>query len=369
MINIFDVSNIVYSGHYGSVANSKPKTVCGFPTGGLFKLFGMIASNIYNSSIALAFDGDSIIKKELLPEYKANRLPNYSVYAEIELAKELLAMCNIPILYDSKSEADDFIYSLCYNIALLSSEMEEVTIYSDDRDLSCCVTPSTCIHNVTAQGKSIDFKNFSQRVVKNTEIPYNSILLYKLFYGDVSDNYSGKSFTGITFDVLFSELDAALEPLIQEGVACNIHYADFDVLQNIVDNTEYLSDDIKAELLKAARIVYPFKVQVGDMDITTLINKRRIGEMKNYETYRAMNIFSVNDINIAKFRAICKTLGVPIHGASAVDKDKEIMDLLYLRGKELSSGDFMVAKAKQKEHREEPTTLLTMEFPDEIFKG
>lgn len=365
MINILDVSNIIYGGHYGSTASSRPKTVCGFPTGGLYKLFGLIASNIYNCDFALAFDGDSILKKELLPEYKAGRIPNYSVYAEIEMAKELCTMCNIPILYDPKYEADDFIYSLCFYISMLSMERQRMTIYSDDRDLACCIAPNISIHNVTTQGKAIDFDSFSDRVVDKMKLPYNSILLYKLFHGDKSDNYKGSYFPSVSFDVLFSELDEALKPLLEEGLGINLYYSHYDALAAVLNDIPYLHDE-KEQILRAARIVYPYLLDYSNVPFNELQQSCASGNMKLYNAYSNLKVFGRNDININKFIRICKTLSVPCHGTSAVDKDKEIMDLLYLRGQELSSGDFMVAKAAHKTHKESSGSLLTMRFPDEL---
>lgn len=362
MISVLDVSNIIYSGHYGNFSNAKPRTVSGFPVGGLFKLFGLIASNLTISDFALAFDGDQILKKELLPEYKANRIPNYSVYAEIELAKELCSMCNIPILFNKQYEADDLIYSLCLYVSILSDECDKIQIYSDDRDLSCCVSPNIELRNVTPQGKFIDFKNFTDRVVPKAKIPYNSILLYKLFNGDRSDNYKGKDFLSVTFDVLFSEIESNLKPLIEEGVAVNNYYSNYDVLKTILNETSYIPSHIKKEILEAARIVYPYVLELSDIPFIDIRYQCTSGELKNYLAYKYLNIFSKNDINMPKFLSICKTLGVPCVGANQVDKDKDLIDLIYLRGQELSSGEFMVKKAKHKQHQEETKTLLTMEF-------
>lgn len=368
MITVLDISNIIYGGHYGSTSSMRPRSVCGFPTGGLFKLFGLLASNLSTSDFALAFDGDSIIKKELLPEYKANRLPNYSVYAEIELAKELCSLCNIPILFDSKYEADDFIYTLCFYVSMLSNERERITIYSDDRDLACCVAPNISLRNATTNGRYIDFENFSDRVIDKAKIPYNSLLLHKLFYGDSSDNYKGKSFPSTSFDILFSDLHSSLKPLIDEGLAINLHYSNYDVLSAVLNDVSYLEED-KKSILQSARIVYPYILDYSDVPFRDLHNSCSSGNLKLYTAYSHLNVFSKNDINMNKFLSVCKTLGVPCHGISAVDKDKEIMDLLYLRGQELSSGDFMVAKAKHKPHVEDSKPLLTMEFPDELSEG
>lgn len=365
MISILDVSNIIYGGHYGSTASARQKSVCNFPIGGLYKLFGIIASNLSTSDFALAFDGDSIIKKELLPEYKANRIPNYSVYAEIEMAKELCTWCNIPILFDAKYEADDFIYTLCFYISKLSSERERITVYSDDRDLACCISPNIVLHNVTTNGRCIDFENFTDRVKDDVKLPYNSILLYKLFYGDTSDNYKGKSFPSTSFNILFSDLDSALKPLIDEGLAINLHYSNYDVLTAVLNDAAYLSED-KQAILQAARIVYPYVLDFADIPFNDLRQSCYSGKLKLYTAYSHLNVFSKNDINMGKFLSVCKTLGVPCHGTATVDKSKEIMDLLYLRGQELSSGDFMVAKAKHKPHVESSTPLLNMEFPDEL---
>lgn len=368
MISILDVSSIIYGGHYGTVANGRASMVNGFPVGGLWKLFGIIASNMSTSDFALAFDGDKILKKELLPEYKANRVPNYSIYAEIEMAKELCSLCNIPIIFDSQYEADDSIYSLCYYISLLSQEAERMTIYSDDRDLACCVTKAISVHNVTTQGRHIDFSNFKERAVNGFNLPYNMILPYKLFTGDASDNYRGSTFTGITMDMMFSEIDNKVQSFIADGWFMDINYSDYDIFANIVKEISYLSTDTVEDILTKARIVYPYIREVGNIPFETIFEDVYSGKSKLYQGYRNLNVFDSGNIDLHKFVSICKTLGVPCHGSNKVSKDKEIADLLYLRGKELSSGDFMVSKAISRK-KDEPAKnqLLTMEIPNELF--
>ena len=89
---VLDVSNIVFGGHYGS----PDYQVMGMPLGGVRKLMGVINSMIMRDDIVLCFDGSKTIKKELMPEYKAGRVPNYAVLEQLDLLKEMLLECNIP---------------------------------------------------------------------------------------------------------------------------------------------------------------------------------------------------------------------------------------------------------------------------------
>lgn len=267
MKTIIDVSSVVYSGHHG-----RPNLrMQGFPIGGIYSLLRLIASEVQRSDIVLCFDGGDILKKELLPTYKAGRVPDYSVAAQIDVLKELLTGCDIPFYHDPKYEADDLIYSVCCAFDELG-EKESIQILSDDRDISCNVTSQCSLFPVSTNGACIDKENFSERVVKGEYVPYNTILLWKIFHGDTSDHYKGIKIPGLDFESVAETYIEMLEPLIGPQGFSEMAYASYEVFEAFL--SEY-SDKISAEdmeKLKAqARIVYPYRVNVYKEDRDALI--------------------------------------------------------------------------------------------------
>lgn len=362
---IIDVSSVIYGGHNGA-----DRRIKGFPIGGIRKLFGIINAGLSSSDFALCFDGGEIIKKELLPTYKAGRVPDYSVIAQIDLLKELLTDCDIDFYQDKQYEADDFVYSLCKELELLGDD-EAVTIFSDDRDLSCCVTDNISIRNVTTNGICINVANFQDRVVSGRTIPYNTILLWKVFHGDASDNYKALRLPGVTFESFAHTFVSNVEPLIKPDGFTQLAYADYNVFQAVAELfQEILSAQDMKRLLDQGRIAYPYLVPVSDIDIEQY-RKEYDGANPLYILERKHTKFFGNgSFNRRKFDFYCTMMDLnQTKPARSVDRDSEearrFYNLLELRAKELASGALAVAHYRKRQHvhaREE--TLANMALPD-----
>ena len=306
-ITILDVHSVVYGAHKGN-----PIYKCGFPVAGIAKVFGILNGSINREDFALCFDGDNIIKKELYPEYKANRIPDYSVYAQIDFLKELLDLCNIPYFYNKELEADDYIYTLCHDLSLLSNGEEKISVLSDDRDMACCVTENINLRNITTNGKSITKDNFCSRAITDKNIAFNTILLYKLFYGDKSDNYTGLKIPGLSYDVLSSIVIDTLEPYIESGEFCEIQYSDYEVFCLIVDGIDFISEADKEALKHHARLVYPYRVPLGELTLKEYYNESL--KIPLYKVHRKMGVFSAKQVSTSTFYDICISLGVSRYG-------------------------------------------------------
>lgn len=345
---LVDVSSVIYGGHNGNDVRMH-----GFPVGGIRKLFGIINAGLSQADFALCFDGGEIVKKELLPTYKAGRVPDYSVFAQVDLAKELLLKCDIPYYQDPKYEADDYVYSVCNELEMLG-DTDDILIYTDDRDLACCVTDTTSIHHVTSNGIRITRKNYESRVVNGETIPYNTILLWKLFNGDPSDNYKALHIPGLNFaNVAYNFVDT-LSPLIGPRGFGELAFADYQVFEVFMkDYASIVSESAMKEVLQQARIAFPFKVPVSDTDI--------YGYRKDASHYGAlyalerahMKLFGNGNFNRRKFNSYCTMLGLnktkPMY---SIDRDspeaKEFQTLLELRARELSDGTLAVEHYRTK---------------------
>ncbi len=357
-ITILDVHSAVYGAHKGN-----PIFKCGFPIAGIAKVFGILNGSISREDFALCFDGDDIIKKELYPEYKANRIPDYSVYAQIDFLKELLDLCNIPYFYSKKQEADDYIFTLCHDLSFLSKGEEKITVMSDDRDMACCVTENISLRNITTNGKSITKDNFSARAVSEKAILFNTILLYKLFYGDKSDHYTGIKISGLSYDVLASIVVDTLQPLIDSGEFCEIQYSDFEVFCIIVDSIDFISESDKEALKHHARLVFPYRVPLGSLSLQDYYKESLTSPM--YKVHRKMGIAGSNEIYSSTFFDICNTLGVSRKGTES----QQLLDLLSLKAKALMEGDFIASKVIHKKiEKPQAGQLVNMRIDEELFR-
>ena len=86
---------------------------------------------------------------------------------------------SIRVLFDNKTEGDDFI---AYYVANKKPE-ERVIIVSTDQDLTQLISPTVAVYNRTLK-KYLNIKNFQ----KIKGYPVENVLLRKIFCGDTSDN-------------------------------------------------------------------------------------------------------------------------------------------------------------------------------------
>ncbi len=235
---------------------------------------------------------------------------------------------------------------------MLSRGDEKINILSDDRDIACCVTDNINLKNITSNGKSITKSNFSERVVPNKSIPFNTILLHKLFYGDKSDNYSGFKVPGLSFDILSSMVVDTLQPYIDCGDFCEIQFSDYDVFCIIVDSIDFISSEDKERVKQYARLIFPYRIQLGNKSLKDYAND--MVSVPLYKIHRSMGIFSSQQISIQNFNNICNTLGVSRKG----NESKELLDLLSIRAKALIDGDFIASKVISKKIEEPQVTDL-----------
>lgn len=350
MKSILDVSNIVYGGYYGS-PNWR---ISGFPLGGVRKIMGILNANLKQSEFALCFDGGSTIKKELLPTYKAGRVPNYSVIAQIDLLKEILLDCDIPFYWDPSLEADDYICSLVKFLSVIK-DPDDVNIYSDDRDISCCVSDSVRVRNVTSNGICIDRQNYEERVVSGERIPYNTILVHKMMYGDKSDNYGGLEIPGLRFDTLAQALLLGLQPYLESGQLPDASYMDLEVMEIIIDSLpDSFSDGMKEKIKAQAKIVFPQLVDVTSDGLDVFYQDCASSGDPLYQVEkRHTKFFGFDDFNRQKFDFYCSMLNlnrchVDRYSTKYADTADAFKAKLSMRSKELASGVMAVERMRSK---------------------
>lgn len=346
MKSILDISNVVYGGYYGS----PNRRISGFPVGGLRKVLGILNANLQQSEFILCFDGNNIVKKELLPTYKAGRVPNYAVFAQLDLLKEILTDCDIPFYYSPELEADDYICSVVSFLAR-ANDPDRVIIYSDDRDISCCVSDSVQVRNVTSNGICIDRNNFEDRVVRGEQIPYNTVLLHKMVYGDKSDNYPGLEIPGLRFDILAQSMLSAMQPYLESGQLPDAAFMDLDIINIIIDSLpESFTAEMKERIKFQAQIVFPKLVDVTLHGFDAFISDLQQASEPIYRVEkRHINVFGFDDFNRSKFDFYCTMFGLnKCHADRYSSKYAEMADTfkdkLKLLSKDLVDGVIAVER-------------------------
>ncbi len=367
MKSIIDVSSVVYAGHAGR----PDMQFQGFPIGGLNKILRLIYSELFNGSVALCFDGGNILKKELLPTYKAERIPDYSVMAQIDVLKEILTGCNIPFYFDPKYEADDFVYSVVNQCTCLGDK-SEIRVYSDDRDISCCVKPNCSVYPVSSHGTIINMSNYSEHVVRDRSIPYNSILLWKIFHGDASDKYKGITIPGVNFDTFAHDYIAEVSPFIENGSFPDTYYAEYEVLEAFVSSYNGLSSEgAKKTFLEQGRIVFPYKLETLTSSMDDVVADLQKGMTVLQAEQKHMKFFDSSSIDGARFEFVTSMLnhrGKLMRRHHKYNEDDaegdEVRKFFSLRAKDLSSGVFAAERYKNRQAIMPQTEVLkNMDLP------
>jgi 5'-3' exonuclease len=182
-LNVYDGNVYLSLGNIFSIHGEKANWF-GFPTGGMYQLLGPLSKNRYDSNIVV-FDSRSK-RKDLCASYKSNRVKKPDVIAQGNVLAELLPKAGFMVVKRDGYEGDDLIKKIVkdnYNL------FQEINIYTVDMDLASCIDEQgrVIIHSPTTQSHNVNRASYEQVVVKDRVIPYNSILPYKVFFGDSSD--------------------------------------------------------------------------------------------------------------------------------------------------------------------------------------
>ena len=188
--------------------------------------------------VVVFWDGDenSLSRKILYPQYKANRKTPFdltkedSITEQKERVKQYLEELFIRQVLVDKNEADDLIAYYCQ-----ISPDEDKTIYSGDRDLTQLISDDVRIYLPDLKqyfklGDNIKFKDI--------EIPHYNVKTYKIISGDKSDNIDGIYYLGDkTLVKLFPELldrEVKFTDILEKAEILHKEDKDNKVLQNLL---------------------------------------------------------------------------------------------------------------------------------------
>ena len=161
-----------------------------FPTS-LLAGFSNFMLNLYkehpDTCIIFALEGEGSIRKQIYPDYKANRREAPAdLLSQLPIAIGWLEKMNVPRIAIDGYEADDCLASLA---SLANAEGLEVKIISKDKDLYQLINPKTSLidYNDYACKKKIT----ARHCVKKFGIEPKDFITYQSIVGDSSDNIPG----------------------------------------------------------------------------------------------------------------------------------------------------------------------------------
>lgn len=254
-LRIFNVSDYVHAGGAPRGKNSyssEPTYKAGvcqlpdgswdskqLPTGGISFMLNELFEYVIRQSqskeeevIVFCIDSSPDIKRELYNDvfgsqygYKGTR-PQKTLSMSIQrdaILNVLKLVCN-NVLIAPGYEADDIIVWL---VDEYKDSYDEVIVHTRDADLFCLVDDNVSIHPVGLRGLTVTKDNYENVVQEKNKygIPYNCVLLDKLFYGDKSDNIPGVGEPYIT--------------TIRNGIpsSMNEYLGNFNLLRNLVSKS------------------------------------------------------------------------------------------------------------------------------------
>jgi 5'-3' exonuclease len=177
----------------------------GVHTGGLtgfLKSIGYVIKLVQPTRVIIVFDGigSSSTKKNLYPDYKANRnlsrITNWEIYDSKEeeseaMSSQLIRLVGylkelpVTLLSIDKIEADDVIGFICSHFKK-NKNFEKITIMSSDKDFLQLSNEKIDIYSPTKKKFYTPNEVYSEYGVSPINIP-----IYKSILGDKSDNIPG----------------------------------------------------------------------------------------------------------------------------------------------------------------------------------
>ena len=188
--------------------------------------------------VVVFWDGDenSLSRKILYPQYKANRKTPFdldkenSISEQKERVKQYLEELFIRQVLVDMNEADDLIAYYCQ-----ISPDEEKTIFSGDRDLTQLISDKVRVYLPDIKQY---FKLGDKIKFKEIEVPHYNVKTYKIIAGDKSDNIDGIYYLGDkTLVKLFPELldqEIKFTDILQKAELLHKEDKDNKVLQNLL---------------------------------------------------------------------------------------------------------------------------------------
>ena len=253
---VVDGNSFIYRA-YHATKHLNMTTLDGFSTGAINGVLNMIHSLVFRFievPIIMVFDdeGDSF-RKELYPEYKANRkAPPDELIAQLPAIHDLVRAMGLPILIEPGVEADDVIGTLAQD-AIDNDHL--LLICTGDKDMAQLVCDNvrlcdTMRHTTTCR----------QVVINKFGVTPEQIIDYLALVGDAVDNIPGLNGVGAkTAAQLLSAMDSL------DNIFDNID----DVRKLPIRNADAIADSLieRKDIVKLSQTLATIKRDVP-LDVT-----------------------------------------------------------------------------------------------------
>lgn len=237
-IFIIDTSSFLYRNYY---ALPKLSTSSGIEVGALYGFTRLIIKILKEKSkyILACYDSKKSMRKEIYPQYKANRVKvDKELILQIELSKKLLDELGIKYLEVEGYEADDLIASA---VKKFKSNTEKIIITSSDKDLLQLVGENVYIWD----GKSDAY--FSEDyVISKYGVKPSQMRDLLVLSGDSSDNIEGIEGIGFKTAAKILSQHHSIDKIFSYSLDC-IYDKN---LKKIIENSEKIKGMIEVVSLK-----------------------------------------------------------------------------------------------------------------------
>lgn len=191
ILHIFDLMPFIHAGHVNKASRLEQVIPIGStwctqvtPTGGTSLVFNSLYPIQPKDDVVLCSDRTPTIKRDMLPEYKANRDHDREIHVEQAVAEYILQECGCTVVARAGYEADDIIYTL---VKKLHDVYDEIYIYTGDSDLYFLVDDVVSIKPSSSKAKEVTRDNY-EKVLEKKGSRYNTLTVQKIIKGDASDN-------------------------------------------------------------------------------------------------------------------------------------------------------------------------------------
>jgi DNA polymerase-1 len=228
---IIDISNLIFRAYF---AMPRLSSSLGEPTGavlGVTRMVQKIVREMKPDYIAVAMDSPvKTERKEIYPEYKANRPPPPDdLVKQIPVVEKVLQLYGLKTFTEPGWEADDVIASLATRAR---GRGIDVKIVSSDKDLMQLVGPGVRVLYEDMKTRQI-VEMDEAKVEEKYRVPPSKILDLLAMTGDSSDNIPGI-------------------PKVGEKTAASL-LKEFDSLDEILENPDRIGKPALRETIRAGR--------------------------------------------------------------------------------------------------------------------
>ena len=225
---IFDISNFIHRAFH---ATGELTTSDGFPTGAIWGSLNMMLRFIEKykpTHMLICYDSQSgkSIRRDIYPQYKANRTQVNSVSVEEKVLRKLFDMMNIYSIESDGYEADDLIAAAVKD---LKGSMD-VVIVTGDKDLLQLIEPGVQVFDSM---KNIWYDD--KEALNKFGVDANQISDYLALAGDKADNIPG---------------GAGIGPKAAQDLL-----ASYASIEDIFDNIDEISEKYRDKLIKSTELI------------------------------------------------------------------------------------------------------------------